>query len=314
VSVSTDEWLRLADEEYLRTFIREGGSSVRFVVGEHEQLARARERIAELGRSLGYHVAQVGPADAHVHRVDELFAAVARRIPWAELAESVATKGLLAQGYQVPEGALTFDTVAQANGIASMLVRRGLQQWLSQNVFRDYRMVQPFRAAMMLLCLDPLDNPQPSDGGLRTSLIDWLTGQLRLVSEVRQALIFEKIARHNARDMFLSTTRWIRVAGRTGIVITLDISEYPSRHRTDGQRPFTRLVLQDLYEMLRQFIDATDEFEGLYFVVTTSPEFVEDETRGFSMYRALEARIAEEVRDIRYGNPLAALVRLVPEE
>jgi hypothetical protein len=66
----------------------------------------------------------------------------------------------------------------------------------------------------------------------------------------------------------------------------------------------------DAYEMLRQFIDGTDELESILLVVSVPPEFLTDTRRGLNRYEALKLRIWDEVRDRKYQNPLGALIRL----
>jgi hypothetical protein len=62
--------------------------------------------------------------------------------------------------------------------------------------------------------------------------------------------------------------------------------------------------------VLRQLIDATDDFEGLFVAVLLPPDLVTDEARGLPAYTALQLRVADEVRDRRRPNPYATLVRL----
>jgi len=66
----------------------------------------------------------------------------------------------------------------------------------------------------------------------------------------------------------------------------------------------------DAYEVLRQFIDGTDEMEGLLIIVLASKDFLHDDKRGLSRYDALKLRVWDEVRDRQRQNPLASLVRL----
>ena len=65
--------------------------------------------------------------------------------------------------------------------------------------------------------------------------------------------------------------------------------------------------------MLRQFVDATDELEGLFVAALVPAVLVHDERRGLPAYTALQLRVAEEVRDRRRANPYAALVRVGPQ-
>jgi hypothetical protein len=66
----------------------------------------------------------------------------------------------------------------------------------------------------------------------------------------------------------------------------------------------------DAYELLRQLIDGTDEFEGLFVAVLVPAELVHDEARGLPAYTALRLRVVDEVRDRSRLNPYSTLVRI----
>jgi hypothetical protein len=66
----------------------------------------------------------------------------------------------------------------------------------------------------------------------------------------------------------------------------------------------------DLYEMLRQLIDATDEAQACFVGVLVGPDFLQDDRRGVRSYQALYFRIWDEVYDRNRENPFSALVRI----
>lgn len=68
--------------------------------------------------------------------------------------------------------------------------------------------------------------------------------------------------------------------------------------------------VMDTYEVLRQFIDATDEMEGVMLLITAPQSLLDDERRGFPAYKALQNRIWDDVRDSSRQNPYAPMVRL----
>ena len=93
--------------------------------------------------------------------------------------------------------------------------------------------------------------------------------------------------------------------------MTVDISRYATASPPGGEgNKYTRAAAMDLYEVVRQFIDATDELEGCAMVFLAPKDWPADSIRGLRMYRALEARVAEEVRDAKFDNPLAVLARV----
>jgi hypothetical protein len=69
----------------------------------------------------------------------------------------------------------------------------------------------------------------------------------------------------------------------------------------------------DAYEMLRQFIDSSDNIEGLLLVVVTPKTFLSDQRLGLNRYEALKLRIWDDVRDKFRQNPFAPMVRLTEQ-
>jgi hypothetical protein len=315
VTIDTAAWLGTFSSEYLDEFLRDGGATVKFLVGDTDERCAAVEGLRERGEARGYLVTRVDGSATKLHLVEQLFFAVARQVDWFALADAVRDRVARESGYSALGESLTFAGIAQATGIAPHVIRNVIQRALSEQVFSDYGMTQEFRLAMMHLCLEPMSNPHEGAGGMSDLVVDWLRGDLRLVSALKPALIYQKIARHNARDTFVSLCHWARMAGHAGLIVTIDMSAYLVRTRADvaeGGSYYTRAATMDLYEALRQFVDSMDELDGAAIVVLAAREFLSDDARGLRMYRALEARVAEEVRDRVHDNPVAGLIRLGP--
>src|SRR5581483_10154289 len=88
------------------------------------------------------------------------------------------------------------------------------------------------RLALLHLCraqLDPAEDP-----ALISAIGEWLRGELRLVSALKRALIFQKISRPNARHMLFSLAHWLTRAGRSGLVLVLDVTRYAEARRHDA--------------------------------------------------------------------------------
>jgi hypothetical protein len=130
-------------------------------------------------------------------------------------------------------------------------------------------------------------------------------------------MIYQKVARHNARHMLTSLTRWLRLTGKGGLILSLDISRYFGKRgesSTDGSLSFTPAATMDLFELLRQFLDTADEIEGLLMVVLAPEEFLTDSRRGVDRYEALKLRVWDDIRPKQRQNPLASLVRIQGQE
>ena len=313
MTIPATAWLDRFESEYLQEFVRDGGATVKFLVGDTEARRAAAQGLSERGRESGYLAASVDTALTKVHLIEQLVFAVARQIDWLGLADQVRQRVVRESGYDASAGNFTIAAISQSTGIAPNEIRNEIQKALSTAVYGDYGMTQEFRLAMMRLCIDPMSNPYQGDGGMSDLVVAWLQGDIRLVSALKPALIYQKIGRHNARDNFVSLSHWVRTAGHAGLIVTIDISAYLVRARAAvpaGAAYYSRAATMDLYEVLRQFVDSSDELDGAAIVVLAAPEFLSDDDRGLRMYRALEARVAEEVRNSLHDNPVAGLVRL----
>jgi hypothetical protein len=311
VTLTLDDWITSIRTEYLRDFIAGGGSAVKFVVPD-EGAPIVLSAIREAALGLGYLAASVDAGETKVQLIDQLFFAVSRQIDWEALAQAIRVRAISESGYALPaDGLLSIGSIADANSAEQNFVRISLERWFTDKVLRDHRLSQEFRQAMAVLCLEPLRLPI-TDDGLYHRVLEWLRGDLRLISAVKPAQIYQKVARKNARDLFISLGRWCRFAGRAGLTVIVDIGacSVPKRAMAAGFNFYTRPMVVDLYEVLRQFIDDTDDLESLFVAVIAAPEFPTDDSRGLPTYDALQMRVSEEVRDRTHDNPLAGLVRL----
>jgi len=132
--------------------------------------------------------------------------------------------------------------------------------------------------------------------------------------ELRDAMIYARIGRHNARTILTSVGRLLMRAGRRGLVLHIDLTRLAEARRPPlPERTgiyYSKAAVLDTYELLRQLIDATDDLVGMLVVAVIPPDLVSDEKRGLPSYAALQLRVADEVRDRRRTNPFASLVRL----
>lgn len=308
------EWFQTIRQEYLQRFVGQGGSSVKFVVTSSDaDRAQVQDQLIALGEREHYACVRVDAKATKIHMMDKFFHHVASQIPWDAFASQFVRRLLQENGYQIPEDKEDFCLagVARMNERAEPLLRRDLNSWLERTIYRDTQMCQEFRMAMIRLCLGQMDSGSESPF-MTESVKAWLCGELRQISALKEALIFQKIVRTNARYMFASLSRWLRLVGKTGLVVSLDVSrclESKKPDVPDGLYYGISATL-DVYEMLRQFIDGTDELESLLLVVFVPPEFLTDVRRGLNRYEALKLRIWDEVRDREYQNPLGALIRL----
>jgi hypothetical protein len=311
------DYLAFVRDEYLATFVRAGGAAVKFAVPSDGAAAEEiRSTLQRMADAEGYVYARIDAAEVKVHMIDRLFFEVARQVDWDRLARFEVVRVLRELRFEVPQDPreLDLETVARINEFDVNELRRDFNRGLQEDLFRDYQLAQEFRIAMIRLCQAQLDRSAPTQA-TRADIVDWLRGDLRRISILKEALIFHKIGRHTARHMLFSLARWLTRAGRSGLVLDLDIRRCMESRRTEIAEGlyYSKPAVMDAYEVLRQLIDATDELSACFVLVTCAPDFLTDPVRGLDAYHALKLRIWDEVHDRRRVNPLAALVRMTPD-
>jgi hypothetical protein len=312
--MSPEEWVSIIGREYLATYIRHGGAAVKFAVASTEAgRADLRQRLSRLADEHDFQLAVLDAADVRLHLIDRVFHAVAGQVDWDLLARAYLERLLRARGLRLPPAGerLSAARLAELNAAPEPLIRNDLRAVLAHELFDDYAMSREFRLAMFGLCaaqLDPTDTP-----ALESSIKSWLRGELRLISELKRALIFQKITRHTARHMLFSLAHWLTLAGKSGLLLILDIARYAESVRPAERGAgnyYSTTATMDLYEVLRELIDATDEARACFVGVLAGPAFLQDDRRGARGYQALYFRIWDEVYDRNRENPFSSLARI----
>jgi P-loop Domain of unknown function (DUF2791) len=314
--ITTSRYLDVLEAEYLADFVPSGGAAVKFVAAADNSANELRRELLRRGREQGFVTATVDAANVKAHMIDKVFMAIAEQLDWDAMARAVVERSLAELGFKVPaDQDLSLDVLAELNDYDPIELRLDLYRALQAKTTNDFELAQEFRVAMLRLCRAQVER---SDAMAmeREAILMWLRGELRLISAVKSAGIFQRIARHNARHMLASLPRWVAKAGGAGLILDFDIRRCAVPKRPDDEFVYyTKASVIDVYELLRQLIDSTDELSSLLVLVTLDPDTLTDPRRGIEVhYDALKFRIWDEVRDRERENPLAALVRISSED
>ncbi len=311
-TIPIDKWLDFVEDDYLATFIKDGGAAVKFAITRADRRSALVQALKSRCESRGYMFFELDAAKIRIHMPQDIFFGLSSQIDWRFLARRVILHLLSEKGYRVdsiePKTAFNvIDAIAQANLNDKQYVLTELRPALESEVFKDSNMAKVFRVAMTQLCR--CEEAERYTGG---PLLEWLTDVNSKIGNVRHFHIHTGINRTTARYFIESTLYWIRRAGYTGTVIALDNARVTlTRNPRDGSRYYTRAAVMDHYELLREFIDDVDRLSGALLTVVADYDFVDDQSaRGWSIYSALRTRVMDDVRDENLVNPLAALVRL----
>jgi P-loop Domain of unknown function (DUF2791) len=306
------EWLEVLGTEYLASFIRDGGAAVKVaVVPAPDSGAVLAGELEARAAAEGFAMVTVDAATCKVHLLHNLFFEIARQIDWQGLARAFLRSEMLAAGLALPPGGeLDVETVARFNDQDVTLVRKDVRSALSRDLMRDRGLGRLFRLAVSALC-KALAEPDDAQRELAENVLLWLRGELPRVGPLREAFIYQRIDRHAARTMIVSTSAFIRKAGRQGLVALVDVTRYALPvPLDDGGNRYSKSAALDMWETLRQFVDGIDDMTGGLLVFVVGRDFVTDEARGLQGYPALHLRLTDDVRDRRRANPLGAMVRI----
>ncbi|MCX7621937.1 MAG: ATP-binding protein [Acidimicrobiales bacterium] len=318
--LSLSDWVNALERYYLAEYVRGGGSSVKFAVCfDGVRTDQAIDALIERARTLGYLAARIDSREVKVHMIEKLFGSIVKQLPWDDLTLRVLLEFARQNHWLVPDRPTTaglVEQLEQLNGLGTQQISLELQRCIGEGIFRDRSLAKDFRLAMLWLARARLV-AAPGNNAIRDQILEWLRVEVRAISAMKQYQIFTKINRANARHLLGSLLAWIRRAGYPGLVVGIDAGRLLQRQRVDdGTLNYSPAALLDAYEVMRQFIDATDEFDGLLLVVSLGEEFldIDPRGRGIGRYPALMYRAYDEVRDRNLANPLTALTRLAPRE
>ncbi len=309
------DWLWHINNEYLSTFVKDGGSSIKFAVTPDELRPQLDAALQDKCRELDYQFVKLDAVSSRAHMPHDIFFGLARQLDWRLLARRMLLRLARDSGFQVDgvdaggPGSI-FDAIARTNGLESQFVVLAMTPGIQDSVFSNGKLARDFRVCMSHLCLAE----NTGEGGEYTgqALLDWLTGAVTRVSNVKPFLIYTPIDRTTARYFIESALQWIRQVGYAGVVIVLDNSRVTlAPNPKDGLRYYTRAAAMEHYEVLREFVDRIDRLTGTLLVVAASYEFLDEASpKSYAIYQALYTRVLDDVHDLNLVNPVASLVRL----
>ena len=314
-AISIGEWLGFLDAEYLSTFIKDGGASVKFAVTPDEAKPALYGAFKSRADERDCVFVEFDSENLRAHMPQDIFFGIASQIDWRLLARRLILRLAEQRGFQVDgveprDCANVFQTIADANNLEARSILFEMRPVIQDNVLNNSDMTRDFRTAMFHLCLAN-DDSATSAGH---PILDWLSGANTRIGNVRQFGINTAINRATARYFIESALYWVRHVGYAGTVMLLDNARVMLTRRPrppDGKRYYTRAMAMEHYELLREFIDDVDRLSGTLLVVVTNYEFLDEQSaRGYGIYQALRTRVMDDVRDRNLVNPAASLVRL----
>lgn len=291
-----DPYLSVLENDYFKSYLREGGSGFKLVVGVYGGgKTHFMYCVRNLAWAHNYATAYVSlnPSDSPFHRLEAVYRAIAR-----SLTPPLSTEELLS-GYE--EGMASFIRIWFAE-----VQRRLANEGWEGDELRD----ELIRASRRLEGLESLSFARAVGAAFR-ALIDgqeeafadicqWLTGEGYDRARHRPYGILQRVDKTTAFPMIRSLLRWVREVGYSGLVILLDEAErIPSMSSKQSEM---------LLNNLRQLIDECGyaHFQGAMIIYAVPDEsFLVGRTQ---TYEALRQRVSS-VMDSEF-NPYGVKIEL----
>ena len=142
-----------------------------------------------------------------------------------------------------------------------------------------------FRAALRA-CLQYANTDSPDHRMMLLAVISWLQGN-PVTSELSRATgIRSKITIANVNEILGSFLEFIRASGYSGLAVLLDEAEAITSLSQSRRR-------DEANQNIRKLLDNADDHHGLYVLMSTTPQFLDDPVKGAKSYPALWSRIGD---------------------
>ena len=312
----TDFW----EEKYLREYIRDGGSKIKFVTGRQGSgKTYFLQLMTKLARQENYKTVRFSARDVWMHDFREIYIEIFHQCDILDCLEAVSHHLIREMGFdvqEIPDGMRFIDYLSQ-NGMGDALTKREIRTQLKQIFLDNPLLDNNFALACSMLTGSILGYPVLEEQN-RELLLAWLEGDRTIKLSQLRAMDFypSRITRYNARHMLRSLAEVIRMGGYSGLFIAIDDLEILISRSSLEPIHYTKMKREDTYESIRQLIDDIDSMKNIMFVYAFDRKLMDDENAGLKSYQALWMRIQNEIVGERFNRfaDMVDLDRLAAQE
>jgi len=274
-----DIYLNTIDEEYLRSFVRDGGSAFKMVIGAYGGgKTHFLYCIREIAWKYDYITSYItlSPEQTPFHKLEQVYRAIVANLVYRQTPEELLSgydRGIEAvikkwynEKYQELSAKLTGDAVSrELNTYASSL---GPYESIS------------FRNAVKEAFI-ALSERREEDF---TLIMQWLKGENPPKNMLKGFKIFEKIDKSTAFKMIRSLVQWIQEIGYSGLIVLMDEAEQTPSMSSKQKS----LLLNNLRELIDECGHANFK-NTMWFYAVPDENFLEGRSQ---IYEALRQRVS----------------------
>ncbi len=293
------------EEKYLREYIHDGGSKIKFVTGRNGSgKSYFLKEMAAVAKQEGYKTACFSARDIWLHDFRDIYIEILRQCDIMDCLAAVSRRLIQELGFdetEIPEGSRFIDYLSQ-NGMNDALNKREIRTQLRQFFLDDPLMDNNFALACSMLTGGILGYPVLEEQN-RQLLLSWLAGDRNVkLPQLRALGLYPtQISKYNARHMLRSLSEVIHLGGYAGLFITIDNLEILVARSSLEPLHYTKMKREDTYESIRQLIDDIDSMRNIMFVYAFDRILLDDENAGIPSYQALWMRIQNEIVSERFN-------------
>ncbi len=279
-SAGLGPYLQTIEEEYLASFIRDGGSAFKMIVGEYGSgKTHFLYSVQELAWNHNFVVSYIvlSPQHTPFHKLELVYQAIVSNLAYPQSPEE------LLSGYERGISALLRSWFAdrcselEGAGLSGDDLRQELAAYLANLPAFDSisfsRAVKQAFSALLKNADDDFEN-----------IVQWLNGEGYIRAVHSPFGILQRIDKSTAFSMIRSLVQWVRSMGYSGLVVLMDEGERVSSMTTKQRE----ILLNNLRELIDECGHA--HFQNSFFVYAVPDEnFLEGRAQ---IYEALKQRLA----------------------
>lgn len=297
----TDFW----KDKYFNEYLAEGGSKIKFITGGHGSgKTHFLNLLSVKAEESGYCAVNFSAKDVWVHDFKEIYVQVFKSVDILKCLSLCSHKIIEELGFsleEIPDDKDFADYLSAENlmdGVTKREIRAQLSRLFLQNPLVDNN----FGLACCLLTGGLMGYPILEERN-KEQLLLWLCGDkaVSLPALRRLGLSPCKITKYNARHMLRSLVEVMKLAGYTGLTVTIDDLDILINKNSLENIRYTKLKREDAYESIREMVDEIDTLKNVLFVFSFDKKLIEDEMMGLKSYQALWMRIQNEVTSERFN-------------
>ncbi|MGL5435351.1 MAG: BREX system ATP-binding domain-containing protein [Lachnospiraceae bacterium] len=316
INFITDFWR----EKYLQEYIRRGGSKIKFVTGQGGSgKTHLLELMSVIAEKENYITAHFSAYDIWVHDFKEIYLEIFRQSNIVECLMGCGNRIVTEMGFdykEIPQGMTFMDYLSQ-HDLGDAITKREIRNQLKAMFLENPLIDNNFALACSLITGGFLGHPLLEEQN-KELLLSWLQGDKSVKLSALRALGLSpaRITKFNARHMLRSLSEVIRLAGYSGLFITIDNLEILISRSSLQPIRYTKLRREDTYESIRQLVDDIDSLKNIMFIFAFDRELLDNDNAGIKSYQALWMRIQNEIIGERFNRftDIVDLDRLAAQE